>query len=101
MPIVNPAIPEGQTLLLPDGTRVRTLNGATNPSPLRDAWPANLPWSPIVRVERSDVGVDWFVHADGTRSTTELKWRSDIGREDAVTRLARPISTAPDVRASK
>jgi hypothetical protein len=35
------------------------------------------------------------VHADGSRSTTEMVWRSDLGRYDATTRLARPTPTAP------
>lgn len=94
-PPVDPPLPVQQTLLLPDGTRVQSLNGAVNATPLADAWPKNVPWSPIVRIERSDVGVDWYVHEDGSRSTTEMKWRSDLGREDAVTRLARPAPTLP------
>jgi hypothetical protein len=81
--------------LLPDGSRVALLNGATNARPLAEAWPQDRPWSPIVRVERSDVGVDWYVHADGCRSTTEMRWRADIGRMDAVTRIGQPVAAPP------
>lgn len=94
---IDPQLPRNRTLLLPDGTRVPALNGAVNASPMKDAWPSNVPWSPIVATERSDLGVDWYVHQDGSRSTTEMKWRSDLGREDAVTRLARPAPTPPKV----
>ena len=83
------------TLLLPDGTRVPALNGARTPTPLAGAWPANVPWSPILGIERSPTGVDWYVHADGSRSTTEMRWRADLGREDAITRLARPVAAPP------
>ena len=58
---------------------VAALNGATGAMRLAAAWGPH-PWSPIVTVERSDAGVDWYVHADGSRSTTEMKWRPDLGR---------------------
>lgn len=74
---------------LPDGTFVPALNGAAGARPLAAAW-GNWPWSPIVGTERTDAGVEWYVHADGSRSTTEMKWRSDLGRLDAMTRVAHP-----------
>jgi hypothetical protein len=92
---VSPPAAGGETWLLPDGTRVPALNGATGAKPLSEAWPRDVPYSPIVRTERTSAGVDWYVHADGSRSTTEMKWRADLGRSDAVTRLARPTPTAP------
>jgi hypothetical protein len=54
-----------------------------------------------VCVERSDLGVDWYVHADGTRTTTEMKWRSDLGRLDAMTRIAVPNGEPPPVKPSR
>lgn len=84
-------VDERTTMLLPDGSRVATLNGATDVRPMQEVWPKGRPWSPIVGVERSDVGVDWYVHADGCRSTTEMRWRADLGRADALTRIAQPI----------
>lgn len=89
--------PAPETMLLPDGKRVATLNGATDVRPLASAWPKDRPWSPIVGVERSTAGVDWYVHEDGTRSTTEMRWRPDLGRADAVTRIAHPITNASPV----
>ena len=85
----GPAVAVDQ-LALPDGTSVPALNGARGAPPLQQFW-GQRPWSPIVRVERSDLGIDWYVHADGTRSTTEMKWRQDLGRLDAMTRVAQPV----------
>lgn len=74
---------------LPDGNFVPALNGAVGARPIALAW-GDTPWSPIIGTERSDAGVDWYVHADGSRSTTEMKFRSDLGRLDAMTRVAHP-----------
>lgn len=76
-------------LQLPDGSYVPALNGAVGAAPLARFW-GNWPWSPITGTMRSDAGVDWYTHADGSRSTTEMKWRSDLGRMDAMTRVAHP-----------
>ncbi|MFK7738680.1 MAG: hypothetical protein AB8H80_00045 [Planctomycetota bacterium] len=89
------------TLLLPDGSEVPTLNGATGAKPLADVWPKQRPWSPIVGVERSTLGVDWYVHADGTRTTTQMRWRADLGRDDALTRIAEVAPDQPAVPRSK
>ncbi|MCR9247812.1 MAG: hypothetical protein NXI31_22520 [bacterium] len=84
-------------LELPDGSHVEPLNGVSGRLSLTGHW-GNRPWSPIVGVERSDRGVDWYVHADGTRSTTEMKWRSDLGRKDAMVRLAVPQHGTPAIK---
>lgn len=83
------------TLLLPDGARVPALNGARSPQAMREVWPVSVPWSPITGVEHSPAGIDWYVHADGSRSTTQMVWRADLGRMDAMTRLARPAPRVP------
>jgi hypothetical protein len=95
-----PAGPRDQQLALPDDTFVPCLNGARGAPDLREYW-GNRPFSPIVAVERSDLGVDWYVHADGTRTTTEMKWRSDLGRFDAMTRVAVPLDRAPPTGAAR
>lgn len=84
-------------LELPDGSFVPTLNGALDAAPLQRYWSAQRPWSPIVGVERSEAGIDWYRHADGSYSTTQMVWRSDLGREDAMTRVAHP---GPEVAAT-
>lgn len=84
-------------LELPDGTSVPTLNGAVDAAPLHHYW-GNWPWSPIVGVVRG-AGVDWYQHADGSCSTTQMVWRSDLGRHAAMTRVAHPgpVPAAPAV----
>jgi hypothetical protein len=85
-------------LELPDGSTVPTLNGAVDAAPLRHYW-GSFPWSPIVATERSDAGLDWYRHADGSYSTTQMVWRSDLGRMAAMTRVGHPgptpAATAP------
>jgi len=82
-------------LELPDGTFVPALNNTVGAKPLKVAWQG--PWSPIDHVERSDQGVDWYVHKDGTYSTTEMKYRPDLGRMDAMTRIGKPGGEPPKV----
>ena len=79
-------------LELPDGTFVPTLNGAVDAEPLKNYWGV-WPWSPIVGVERSSAGVDWYQHADGSYSTTQML-RADPGnRLVTLTRVAHPSTT--------
>jgi hypothetical protein len=89
VPVPPPAADHRAELELPDGTFVPSLNGAVGARPIATAW-GSQPWSPIVATERSDRGVDWYVHADGSRSTTEMQFRSDLARLDALTRVAHP-----------
>lgn len=95
----SPTTPGRDLLELPDGSFVAALNGARDVAPLRHYWSAQRPWSPIVALERSSAGIDWYRHEDGSYSTTQMVWRSDLGREDAMTRVAHPgpaaASTAP------
>lgn len=82
--------PEGnRELQLPDGSVVPTLNDAVDAAPIAQFW-GSQPWSPIVGVERSSAGLDWYKHADGSYSTTQMVWRSDLGRHAAMTRVAHP-----------
>lgn len=74
-------------LLLPDGSYVPALNGATNPAPLKQFW-GLVPWSPIVGVETNDHGVAWYRHANGSYSTTETLWDSAGKRHVTLTRVA-------------
>lgn len=92
-----PAVGGSRELLLPDGTTVPTLNGAVDAEPLATFW-GPFPWSPIVGVERNDQGLDWYKHADGSYSTTQMVWRQDLGRHAAMTRVAHPSATPPAPR---
>lgn len=76
------------SLLLPDGSRVPALNGISGE--IRLLWPPDRAPSPIVGREVSTTGLEWYVHADGTRSTTQW-FTHDDGRREAVATVAAPI----------
>lgn len=78
-------------LRLPDGSEVPPLNGVKEPAAL--VW-GDEPYSPIVGKELGS-GIEWYVHADGTRTTTLDRWRPDLGRMDSVTLVAHPKALAP------
>jgi hypothetical protein len=84
------APPRTAMLKLPDGTEVAPLNGVKNPADM--IW-GDRPWSPIVRVDHTTI--DWYVHADGSLTTTLEVWRQDLGRKDPVTIVARPTDVMP------
>ena len=90
----EPAADRSHVLELPDGTCCATLNGAVDAAPLATYW-GPQPWSPIVAIEHSSAGIDWYRHADGSFSTTQMVWRQDLGRMAAMTRVAHPGPTAP------
>ncbi len=79
-------------LVLPNGKKVRALNGVT--TEVRLLWPAETPYSPITGVTRTQ-GIDWYVHADGSRSTTQMVYRSDLGRKTAMSMVANPRPALP------
>jgi len=85
--VTAPMVDRSHQLELPDGTFVAALNGATDAAPLQQFWGSQVPWSPIVGVERNDQGVDWYRHENGSYSTTQMVWRSDLKRHAAMTRV--------------
>ncbi len=87
-PAAATAVDHTHDLALPDGTFVPALNGATDPAPLQQFW-GPFAWSPIVGV-RQGAGIDWYEHADGSMSTTQMVWCQQLGRELAMTRVAHP-----------
>lgn len=78
---------------LPTGEFVKALNGAVDAKPLD--WPKDRPFSPILGTERAPDGTEWWVHADGSKSTTVMIYRSDLGRHDAVSQVANPEPPLP------
>jgi len=90
-PVERPDAPsETNKLRLPDGSEVEPLNGVTTPAAM--TW-GKGPYSPIVGTEHGN-GLDWYVHADGTRTTTLEVWRPELGRPDPVTLVYRPVVAA-------
>ena len=73
---------------MPDGGYLRALNGVVDPPKI--LWDRALPHAPVVDIRRLEDGRDWFVHADGTLTTTCRLWRDDLGREDVTTLTQHP-----------
>lgn len=90
-PTRTPNVPQ-EMIRYPDGTYMPPLNGVKNPAVLQ--WPPEMPFSPIIGKQTAG-GVEWYVHADGTQTTTQMMWRSDVNREVAITHVARPIPVLP------
>ncbi len=91
-PTRTPPVP-AEMIRYPDGTFMPPLNGVKQPALLH--WPPEEPFSPIVGKQMAG-DVEWYVHADGTQSTTQMVFRSDLGREVAVTHVARPLPVRPE-----
>lgn len=86
-------------LTMPDGSSLRPLNGVPSAHPPR--WPSEVAYSAPLRVERAPDGTEWYVHDGGVHWTTVMRFRPDLGREDAVTLLGRALpreQVAPVVR---
>lgn len=85
-----PEPPAGSGLVMPNGQRVPCLNGVDGEFVLR--WPRGRPFAPIVAVETSDTGLAWYVHQDGTRSTTQWMQKPNGSRE-GVGSVASPVDS--------
>ena len=86
-PAPTPVERGSRTIPLPDGTFVPALNGIENPP--APHWERGRPWSPIVGRAHSQ-GLEWYVHADGTWTTTFRAWRDELGRYDDTTAVYHP-----------
>ena len=90
-PPAPPQPSEGDFILMPDGSKPKALNGVKNPP--KALW-GDPPWSPIVRVDHNN-GLDWYVHADGSYTTSMMQWRSDLNDKTAVTICLHPTQMIP------
>lgn len=82
------AVPGASHFALPDGSWAPALNGVRN-APKMD-WPPEIPWSPIRRKILGKDGKEYYEHFDGSYSTTQMIYRSDLGRKEAVTQVMNP-----------
>lgn len=73
----------------PDGTYLPPLNGVAM-APRMMFHPRLAPFSPVVGKERDAMGWEWYVHLDGTRSTTYL----DTGGR-SIADIRRPVPAQP------
>ncbi len=85
--VATPPEDRGAYVALPDGTFAPALNGVRNAPAM--VWTEDEPFAPIVGKETYQ-GVEWYTHADGSKSTTSKVFRADLGRDDAVTQVATP-----------
>jgi hypothetical protein len=95
VPIVKDPGAGAGMLRMPDGSFVPPLNGAVNPPAAQ--W--TDPFSPIVGTRRGNEAgaIEWYVHADGTMTTTIMLFRHELGRPDATTIVTHPRAPAPEV----
>lgn len=63
-----PATDPVHELRFPDGSSRPALNGVTDS--LTPSFTGCVPYAPIVGTERDYHGLDWYVHANGVRSTS-------------------------------
>ncbi len=77
-----------QLIALPNGEFVPTLNGVVDAPAM--TWPVEVPFAPIIGTERDSRGQEWYVHANGARSTTSMVFHSGEGRMTPSTTLALP-----------
>lgn len=64
---------------MPDGSWLPALNGVRGAP--KSSWNPERPYARVVRVDRMQ-DADWYVHADGTWTTTRSVFRKDLGRDD-------------------
>ncbi len=91
VPSVDPAT-NASKFLLPDGSYALALNGVTGAKPLK--WPPTKAWSPIEGKVRGPNGEEWYVHEDGSMSTTVWSVDHVRGVRMPLTRLALPNAPA-------
>lgn len=92
----NPnTIDVSRSIRMPDGKYLPALNGVLNPPAL--GWPKDRPYSPVVGTERDTRGNDWYLHADGSKSTMNMIDMNRGGRvvREAVTQVANPQAALP------
>jgi hypothetical protein len=82
-----------QFLKLPDGNYVAPLNGVKEPAPF--LWPPSIPFAPIIGKELDDHGRWWYVHKDGSKSTTFMGMHPQTGKLDARTDIMNPQTPLP------
>lgn len=87
VPAVAPADDRAAHVAMPDGTWLPALNGVTGAP--KSAWSAERPYAPVLRVDRLQ-DADWYVHADGSWTTTRWFFRKDLGREEAQSYALHP-----------
>lgn len=72
---------------MPDGSWLPALNGVLGAP--KSSWNPERPYARVVRIDRMQ-DADWYVHADGTWTTTRSVFRKDLGRDDVQSYALHP-----------
>lgn len=94
--VPRPVIPK-TAITYPDGSSLPALNGVT--VPIKLIWPSGRPYSPIIgkRVEGAPDFLEWYVHADGSHSTTAMMQVRRGGPKEATGMVRSPVPVAPNL----
>ena len=77
---------------LPNGKSVPILNGAYG---AKNGWPAEVPYSPIIKVEIDANGERYYLHADGSQTKTLNVRNTVTGEVIACTQVSNPTDVVP------
>ena len=78
-PIGKTGTPPHGAAVFPDGTWLEPLNGVEVAPPFPGFAPG-YPYAPVVEIVQGDKGVSWYIHADGSTSSTQLVETTQEGR---------------------
>ena len=82
--------------IFPDGTWLPPLNGVEIAPPFPGFAP-DFPYAPVVEIIEGDKGISWYIHADGSHSSTQLVETQQGGRTftQAGWAVGNPTKTLP------
>mgnify|MGYP006921591956 CR=1 FL=1 len=72
--------PAKGAVVFPDGTWLPVLNGVDNPPPY-PGFSRGYPYAPVTQIVTDDKGVQWYIHADGSRSSPQNMEYSEGGKK--------------------
>ena len=91
--------PSEGAVLFPDGTWLPVLNGVENAPPY-PGFNRGYPYAPVTQIVTDDKGTQWYVHADGSRSSPQ-NMKYGEGGNDLGTRsgwaIGNPLDKKPVV----
>lgn len=79
-------------LQLPNGKSVPILNGAYG---ALNGWPAEIPYSPIIKVQIDGNGERYYLHEDGSQTKTLNRMNTATGKMIVVTQVSNPTDVVP------
>lgn len=95
-------VDKNRLLQLPDGSTVPVLNHAYGAPKM--SWPKDRPWSPITgKYTDANTGEEWYMHEDGSRSSTLMRWHTHLNANAPMTNVlnpTKPVAMDPDEIAS-